>query len=100
TGVFTSSHSGITANIVGNDLITDGNGKSSSPVSLLNQNVPGTTAEASDSSAGVNTSYLAKDSSNIVELNPTTSDIVGKNLMVTLQGYNIPMMFTFDAGAG
>lgn len=97
TGAFTAKDSDITAEVVGNEL----EGDVATQSGVLSNNgsaVPGTTASASSNAAGVNAADLVKNSSNIVVLTPNTADIVGKNLAITLEGYNLPLMFTFDAG--
>jgi intracellular multiplication protein IcmK len=97
TGVFIAPDAGVTATIIGNNLIKDASATQTSAASSPQQAGAGNDTISSPSGSGV-AQQLAEASSNIVALDPTSSAIVGKDLVVTLQGYNLPVMFTFDGG--
>ncbi len=105
TGIFIAPEAGVAATILGNDLVQDANksnnaGSSTQAtpnlVGILQPDQTATSAGSGGNSGEAQA--LAADSSNIVALDPTTSEIVGKNMVVTLQGLAEPLVFTFDAG--
>lgn len=77
TRVYAGQDSGISWDIVGDHTKVEGgvNGKS--------------VEEVSTSTA-----------SNMVTLLPNTSELVGRNVAVTLQGFNVPIVFSVTAGTG
>lgn len=79
TRVFTTQSSGITASIVGNER-------------------PVTPRSGSKKAAAPASS--ASEVSNIVALLPTTDQLVGRNVVVTLKGLDVPLAFTVTAGDG
>lgn len=84
----------IKATIVGNVLAQGNSGghKSSAPVTAQ-----GGKGDSSQRTVG---GPALGSGSNIVEIIPTTSQIVGRNLVVTLQNLPVPIIFTFEAGNG
>ncbi len=78
TRVFTTQSSGIVASIVGDQQ------------------------SGTKSTTGKKTKSRARPptATNIVALLPTTSELVGRNVVVTLQGLDVPLAFTVTAGDG
>jgi intracellular multiplication protein IcmK len=100
TGVFVAPDAGLSATIIGNDLVKDASGQGASTAPNLasaSLGQPSVTPASVAENSQV-TEELSRVSSNIVALNPTSTAIVGKDLVVTLQGYNLPVIFTFQAG--
>jgi len=100
TGVFIAPDAKVAATILGNDLVQDATGANGSTQATpdlvgIRQSQPSNGPGASSAAA---VQSLAATSSNIVALDPTTPAIVGKNMVVTLQGLAQPVVFTFDAG--
>lgn len=78
TRVYTAKKSGVTASIVGNER----------PVS------------ANKAKGGVARPARTSMTSNIVALLPEGSELVGKNVVVTLEGLDVPISFMVTAGDG